>query len=744
MAGVSRRTLLKGGVAGLSSVVLGPEFFWKCPAAEAAKGRAHVSLYSGRMIQGTPTTCGLCPAGCGMLAFVDEGRLVGLTGNPEHPYNRGALCVFGSSASQLVDGHGRIRKPLRRVGGRGEGRWEELSRKEALGMFTKLLGDRMGKAEPATHGLAVCVPRRDVTPLVERFLSLFQGGLLAMTDQQEHPVETEDHCALGPGFEGPPDLANADLVLNFGANPLGSIRRLVGSAREWAEGRARGAAWITLDPRLSETATASRTWIPLRAGTDGVLALALAQEIVKNDWVDRSFLETETDADRESLWALLESWTPEKAGALCQVPPDQIRWAAEVFVEADRPIAILGSGVTGRRGGVEDAQAILLLNLLVGNIGRQGGYRPFGRMEWRPHVSFSTGAQVVPVLHGTLFWELETGNRKIGCLLSHHANPAVTDPDARKTVEILLDDSRVPFHLALADHWSETVRLADLVLPASTFFESWGLVRSETAAGPGAAWTGLRQPVCPRGEDVRSLDELLLETAQQLGGDWKEALPFRDVEQYYRLLITRSLSAGAFQEAKTRGFVMAPMRAAGRPAERYPVESVLSRIVPRIAEVAGGKNRKEADATGLKLIVHASPTRGGPELSSSWVEEIDHADPLMVNPMTAQRLGLTDGDRVMLKGPAGSIETRVRLTEGIHPEAVAMAAAFVDRASEARCSGEPGQEEQAAGQERWWENESYGGNARKVVPWPEDPRREAPGWMDTAVTITTIEKKTRG
>jgi anaerobic selenocysteine-containing dehydrogenase len=133
MSGISRRTILKGGLVGLSSIVLGPGPFREWFCLEAGEPRTYVSLFTGRVTQGIPTTCGLCPAGCGVLAFVDEGSLVGLAGNPEHPYNRGALCAFGSAAMQLISGPCRIRKPLRRVGKRGEGRWKEITWEEALG-----------------------------------------------------------------------------------------------------------------------------------------------------------------------------------------------------------------------------------------------------------------------------------------------------------------------------------------------------------------------------------------------------------------------------------------------------------------------------------------------------------------------------------------------------------------------------------------------------------------------------------
>ena len=233
---------------------------------------------------------------------------------------------------------------------------------------------------------------------------------------------------------------------------------------------------------------------------------------------------------------------------------------AEAFATADRPVAIFGSGVTARRGGLEDAQAVLLLNFLVGNIGREGGYRLPGRIEWRQPAPVPLDREAL-VLRGTLFWDLQRGNRKIGCLLSHDANPAVTDPDPGETAKALRDESRVPFHVALASCWNETVALADLVLPASTFLESWGLLQPGAGAGP-ASWVSLRQPVCALKGDTRSLDELLLEVAGSLGGDWKKVFPFRDVEDYYRTLLGRSLSedgpAAGFQEAKKQGFLVAP------------------------------------------------------------------------------------------------------------------------------------------------------------------------------------------
>ena len=124
---------------------------------------------------------------------------------------------------------------------------------------------------------------------------------------------------------------------------------------------------------------------------------------------------------------------------------------------------------------------------------------------------------------------------------------------------------------------------------------------------------------------------------------------------------------GGFKEAKKQGFL--PVTGtAGNVGEKDRVNSVLSGSVPRIAESAGERERKRMDPGQKTLILHASPTRGGLDHPTDWVDEIDHADPAMIHPKAAEGLGLRDGDWVMLTGPAGSVKTRVRLTEGIHPE----------------------------------------------------------------------------
>jgi len=825
---LTRRLFLKTGLLGFSSLALGPASFWSGVPAAFASPEDAVSLFTGRVVKGVPSTCGSCSAGCGIKVFVDEGMLLGLAGNPEHPVNRGALCALGSAGMNLFDHPGRIRKPMRRVGKRGDGQWRQIEWEEALSEVAAALNRIRSGAGPGP--LAVAAPGREITPFLRWFLGTLPGSILEVSDGYELSVEKE----LGRVFWGParavPDPANAGLVLNFGANPLGSTRQLVELARGWGEAGRRGPAWITLDPRLSETASRSEEWIPLRPGSDRALALAVAGLVLQNGWEDRAFLSRATDLDPGALRRALGEWTPERAADLCGVPVSTICRIAERFGTTGRSLALYGSGVTARRGGPEAARAILLLNFLKGNVGSRGGWLLHRPIPWRQPDSLPEAAEPEE-LAGTLFYALRRGERRIGCLLSVQANPAATDPECESTAEVLKSTERVPFHVSFSCVPNETARLADLLLPATTFLESWGL-HAGYCASEGHAWLGLRQPVLEAAGGVRCPEDFLLEIARRLDGRPGEALPFKTAEGYYCSLLERTFPVqagkGLLARLREKGFcVLGPepcpdasagsrvagfdrsnhspgardsgvpvtiasavagqvRGAAGRGTEipgaagllrdstagaedrepEAPLEQVellgspagaedredatgpnrggspvprtpLSHLIPGMvsppADTVAGERAAEE---GKTLILFTSPTQGDEAGSCRWLEEIDHASPVWIHRRAAGELGIKEGDWVSLTGPAGrSIRTRARLTEGIHPEAVAIQARAEDRGlDDVLPRGRTGEQKPDEALV-WWGDETYGENARRLVPWPGDPYQEAPGWKNTRVII---------
>ncbi len=762
---LSRRMLLKAGVAGVSCVTLGGSLLLPSGRSRAGEAGEYVSLRTGRVLHGKPTTCALCPAGCGVLAFSNEqGEPEGLAGNPRHPVNQGALCAQGSAAMNLFNSPYRVQTPVRRVGDRGAGSWEPVSWDRALSELGEAL-QRNLTAGGRRGSVAVSVPERRLTGFLQRFVSFFPAGCLEAADGYELQVERDAHRGLpGPGCSLVPDLENADIVLNFGANPLGSVRHLLGAARGWAQGTRGGARWITLDPRLSETASASRRWIPIRPGTDGAFASAVAGLILQSGREDRSFLQGLPTGEEARMRDVLGRWSPELAARICGVSPGTIRDVAEEFAGAKSPVAIFGSGVTARQNGERDARGVLLINYLTGNVDRKGGCRLVDDLPWKqpkPGLPRPAG----PLLPGTLFRELELGRQSLDMLITFDANPAATDPDGSRTVDVLKSRERVPFHVALASSWNETVHLADLVLPAATYLEEWGLSRG-VRPSDGSCWVGLRQPVFrPEGE-ARPGESVLLEGVRRLGERGRAAFPFPDMGRFYREVLTANAPASgtvpAIDSLRGQGFVLLPgpsCSAAGETSGSFlndrpsSAASALSMVVPPEAfpgeagpatagPGAGGDEHVSGNgASGgpggyeKKLLLYGSPMQGPDASRLMWVEEIEHNRPLWMHPAAAREVGCSEGDWVRVRGPAGEIRTRVRITEGLHPEAVAMSSAA---AGMLEPDPVPGQFRSSHGPDPdrvWWSREIYGENVRKVVPWPTDPDRTCPGWEDTRVTI---------
>ncbi len=749
----SRRTLLKAGLAGVSSITLGGSILLPVVPGRAGEAGEYVSLKTGRVLQGKPTVCGLCPAGCGILAFTDAGVPEGLAGNPGHPYNRGAICALGSSAMTLINAPGRILNPVRRKGGRGEGKWEPISWEQALSEIKESLN--RDQAGAGRGPLAVSVPEKRLSPFLERFVSFFPDAVLEASDGYELAVERAVHGVLpGGASRGEADLENAQLVLNFGANPLGSVRQVLGAGRGWAKGRDEGARWITLDPRLSETAAGSRQWVPLRPGTDGVFAWALANLLVQAGTFDAALGKT-LDPSHEKLLASLRPWSPERAAKICGVSAQTIRDIAGEFARTERAVAIFGSGVTARKNGERDARGVMLLNVLKGNIDKPGGYRLAGGHCWRQPAP-RTGLPDVSASSGTLFRDVGQGARKVGTLITLDANPAVTDPDCGGTVEVLKDTGKVPFHVAFSSQWNETANLADIVLPASLYLEEWGLSEGFSPSG-GSSWVGLRQPVFPGRGEARAPEDVLLGMVREGTERGRQAFPFKNMETYYRVVLetslARSMPEHGTASAYKQGFVALPGTSSAEGEDPAGGQGLLSGkalaqarqdLLPKLSEVssggrddpdpaaAGGENGKGGPAHREKtLLLFGSPMQGPDAPRCPWIEEIDHCRPLWMHPSAAREIGCREGDWVSVKGPAGEIRTRVRLTQGLHPEAVAMAGT--------------GQTDSKAGTFRegadagpgrvWWQGEVYGENVRKIIPWPQDPGQEAPGWEDTRVTI---------
>ncbi|MBI3890606.1 MAG: molybdopterin-dependent oxidoreductase, partial [Candidatus Wallbacteria bacterium] len=239
-----------------------------------------------------PTTCTLCPAGCGVLARVVDGHLVKLEGNPLHPINRGRLCALGQAGVHLVHNPNRIRRPQKRVGPRGTGSYAPVSWDEA----TQLLASKLLEAHGAGHGHSVVA--LDGSPgLAGRVLNRLLTALGSPNHLVDRPVDSMESAAwltqgerMRPGY----DLERARFLLSLGAPLMESwwspvLAQRIYAQRTTESGRNR-MRLVHFDTRFSSTAAVADEWYPVKPGGFQALALSFAYVVVKETLYDHEFL----------------------------------------------------------------------------------------------------------------------------------------------------------------------------------------------------------------------------------------------------------------------------------------------------------------------------------------------------------------------------------------------------------------------------------------------------------------------
>lgn len=582
------------------------------------------------------TVCRECPAGCGVLARNREGRIVKLEGNPDHPVNRGALCVRGQAALQGAYHPDRFAGPQVREGATlRAASWEAA---------LKLVSDRLGALRQAGRSRAVALVSQ-----------LETGALGALLDRFAQALGTRPRLTLEPfayeairaanrltfGRDAIPYYAfeDAEVVLSFGADFLETWLSPVGHARGFArmhtfrDGRA--GTFIHIEPRQSLTAANADRWLRNAPGTEGLLALAILRVLVDGGRVDRRFAPA------------VEGVDVARVAEVSGVPVPTIRHVAGMFAEA-RPGLAVGGGVAVSGAQATEVQvAINLLNAATGNVGRTVRFGPDA--AWSQASPYAEVARLVEAMGRG---EIEV------LLLGPGVNPAFTLPGALKFAEAA---RKVGLVVSFANQPDETTALAHVILPDTHWLEAWG----DYVARAGVR--GLMQPVMAPVRDARPLGDTLLGLARAvLGGEEGSGpLPWSTFEQYLRsawepLVGDRWEAAlrlgGLFTEVPTAAVTARPTRVAARP--------------PRL----------EGEADGHALLAYPSLRfYDGRGASRAWLQETPDTmtqavwDAWVEIPTaTAERLGVRPGDVVRVASPHGAIELPAYVSASLHPQAVAI------------------------------------------------------------------------
>ncbi len=496
-----------------------------------------------------PYTCLVCNIEDGGLAFVKNGRIKKLEGNDKHVSTRGRLCAKGNAGMWHVYDPDRILYPLRRVGPRGSGKWKRVSWDEAIAEVAGKIKEVLDRGEGHQNEIMIKWGRNRSGGAAERFMAtLGSNTIVNHTSICEASKKIGMQPTWGPDIETP-DFANTKYILNFGSNILEASYFMNPYSQRLAEGLVDNKAkLVTFDVRLSNTAGRSDEWFPIFPGTDGIVALAMANVIMQEGLYDREFLDTWTNYPADKLKEHLGRYTPEMAERYSGMSAKDIRRIAVEFATAKPATTYTYRGPAKHLYGSYNERATMLLPIITGNIEVRGGYclpRGMGYNQPQPkppgakEPSYLSTPPDYPLAEHKVsqlvpFW-IKEGKQKISVYFNYMSCEAFTNPAASYWQEVLSDEKLIPFSVTFSNQMNETTNLMDVVLPDASFLERHDPESMPSSLWP---WVGIRQPVIkPLGESIE-FREVLKMIVQKVDPDGSRGMrkywEFKDGEDYLR------------------------------------------------------------------------------------------------------------------------------------------------------------------------------------------------------------------
>ena len=494
--------------------------------------------------QQIPGMCQLCSTVCGIIGHVKDGRILKIEGNPNDPNSRGKLCARGQAGLNHQYHPERLLYPLRRVGPRGSGRWRRISWDEAFDELAERLNECRANdpSEFAFHQ-----GRNRSKDIISAFLNAY--GTSTQLNHRGLCSAARRAANLTYLFESDWDLGdyeNTKYILNFGSNMFEAHQGHIAGAQRVQRGRfENGAKLVTFDVRMSNTAGNSDEFFMPSPGTDGAVALAMAHVILAEELEDRAFFEAWVNCSRADLWEQLHTYTPEWAESVSTVPAADIaRIAREFAAAAPRATTMCNRGSSAHINGYWNDRAIGLLNVLVGSVGKPGGWCwmwtggydkkrfPPPAAAPKPKIRSLLADPPEFVLANTwntmrvgeiVYWYLAQERARIRVYMTYNLDSPLTWPEMDVTRNVLLDEEKIGFHVCINPFFNETASFADMILPWTTYMERFEVdARGAYDLKP---YVGVRVPMTPPLGEAKDLREVLPELARRMGGDMADWFP---------------------------------------------------------------------------------------------------------------------------------------------------------------------------------------------------------------------------
>ncbi|PIS36120.1 MAG: molybdopterin oxidoreductase [Nitrospirae bacterium CG08_land_8_20_14_0_20_52_24] len=459
-----------------------------------------------------------CPDCCSLLVTVQQGRVVSVDGNPEHPYTRGFICGKMHYLPERIYSPLRIKTPLKRIGKKGEGAFQPISWEEALNeIFERFTGiiRRFGAEAvlPFSYGGTLGLINRNAGHAFFHRL----GASRLMRTICSTTAEAGWDYTIGRGISHDPEcMVDSDLILLWGINAASTNVHILPLIKE---ARHKGATLIVIDPYRNKTAKIADIHIRLKPGTDTALALGIMHLLTRNRWIDKDYIERWTYGfDR--LEKKLESYPPERVSEITGVPEEHIKDLARRYAHAKAPFIRLGMGMSRQSGGGMAVRTVACLPALVGAFEKRGGGITLMTGSFFELNMEAVGGEsllgdknprtINMISLGRALTDLD--DPPVQGLFVYHSNPAAVVPNQGLVVKGLMREDL--FTVVHEQMHTDTVDYADIVLPATTSLEHADLYKSY-----GQCYLQWAEPVIPPVGEAKSNHELFSLLSQRFGFD---------------------------------------------------------------------------------------------------------------------------------------------------------------------------------------------------------------------------------
>ncbi|KWX76317.1 oxidoreductase [Paenibacillus jilunlii] len=653
----------------------------------SSEGGLQPMSYSGDGV--FPAVCPLdCPDTCGLLVHKQNGKIIKVEGNPEHPVTKGAICNKVRHMAERVHHPERLLQPLRRVGPKGSGSFTPISWEEAIGEIAgrfKELSAAYGPESILPYSFYGNMGVLSVDGMDRRFFNALGASRLEQSICNSAGSAGWKYTMGFNGGTSPEDTVNADLIIVWGGNIVSTSMHQVVYAEQ---ARKRGAKVVVIDVHRNRTAQWADWFLPLYPGTDTALALGLMHILFRDGMTDDAFLERYTTG-HEELRAHVLAYPPERVAEITGIAAEDIEKLAKLYGEAKVSHIHIGNGLQHHDNGGMNVRTIACLPALTGAWLKTGGGafksnsgysstndRALTRPDLRPNRRTRT------INMNRIGEALELKEQPVMGMFVYCSNPVVVAPDAER---VRKGFAREDLFTVVHDLFmTDTALYADIVLPATSTFENVDLYASYWHH-----YIQLQEPVLDAPGECKSNVEVFSLLGRAMGFD-AEAFsesPYDMIRQALDYPRNPYLNGVTLERLTAERFVKLDMSPQADYLEHLPTPSGRIELYSKAMELAGlpplptytplkegydGKRRPQP-GTAYPLMFVSPPNHNFLNSTFSNVEKhqrMEKRPTLQIHPEDAAVRGIEEGDELTVYNGRGSVELWAMVTDKMLPGTV--------------------------------------------------------------------------